>query len=63
MQPTSKWRVLAKTIPGSRCCCNVQQYFTTVGKFKVKTPKYNCPVDLYSEAAMDEMVGGSAGLE
>ena len=51
------------TVSGSRCCCNVQQYFTTVGKFKVKTPKYNCPVDLYSEAAMDEMVGGSAGLE
>ena len=26
---------------------------------QVKTPKYNCPVDLYSETTMDEMVGGS----
>jgi len=37
--------------------------FTTVGKFKVKVPKYNCPQGLYSETTMDEMVGGSGQVD
>lgn len=37
--------------------------FTTIGKFKVKTPKYNCPKDLYSEQTMDDMVAGSGSVE
>lgn len=41
---------------GSHC-------FTTVGKFKVKVPKYNCPQDLYSETTMDDMVGGAGAVD
>jgi len=37
--------------------------FTTIGKFKVKTPKYNCPKDLYSEQTMDDMVAGSGSVD
>ena len=31
--------------------------------FQVKTPKYNCPIGMYSETTMDEMVSGTSGLE
>ena len=31
--------------------------------FQVKTPKYNCPIGMYSETCMDEMVSGTSGLE
>ena len=41
----------------------IPKFFTTIGKMKVKTPKYNCPVDLYSETTMDEMVSGATELE
>ena len=41
----------------------IPRFFTTIGKMKVKTPKYNCPVDLYSETTMDEMVSGTSELE
>eukprot|EP00088_Acartia_fossae_P024783 TRINITY_DN25665_c0_g1_i10.p1 TRINITY_DN25665_c0_g1~~TRINITY_DN25665_c0_g1_i10.p1 ORF type:complete len:233 (+),score=64.01 TRINITY_DN25665_c0_g1_i10:101-799(+) len=37
--------------------------FTTVGKFKVKVPKYNCPKDLYSDNTMDEMISGSSAID
>ena len=30
---------------------------------QVKTPKYNCPVGLYSDTTMDEMISGSGGVE
>jgi len=33
--------------------------FTSVGKMRVKTPKYNTPKDLYSDDTMDDMVCGS----
>ncbi len=33
--------------------------FTTVGKPKVKMPKYNCPKELYSDETMDDMITGS----
>jgi len=38
-------------------------YFTTIGKFKVKVPKYNCPEKLYSETTMDDMVGGAGSVD
>ena len=34
--------------------------FTSVGKPRVKTPKYNCPRELYSDDTMDDMVSGSS---
>jgi len=37
-----------------------QPFFTTVGKIKVKVPKYNNPRDLYSDGIMDEMISGSS---
>ena len=37
--------------------------FTSIGKFKVKTPKYNSPVDMYSEQTMDDMICGSGNVE
>jgi len=37
--------------------------FTTVGKMKVKMPKYNCPQDLYSETTMDEMISGTSSID
>jgi len=37
--------------------------FTTVGKMKVKLPKYNCPHDLYSETTMDEMISGATSID
>ena len=37
--------------------------FTTIGKFKVKVPKYNCPQDLYSDATMDDMIGGAGAVD
>jgi len=33
--------------------------FTSVGKMKIKTPKYNSPKTMYSEDTLDNMVGGS----
>jgi len=41
----------------------IPKFFTTIGKMKVKTPKYNCPVELYSETTMDEMVSGATELD
>ena len=41
----------------------IQPHFTTVGKMKVKTPKYNCPLDLYSDTTMDEMISGTGSLD
>merc|ERR1711872_368004 len=41
----------------------IPKFFTTIGKMKVKTPKYNCPVDLYSETTMDEMISGTSSLD
>ena len=29
----------------------------------MKTPKYNCPIGMYSDTTMDEMVSGTSGLE
>lgn len=37
--------------------------FTTVGKMKVKVPKYNCPRDLYSDTTMDEMISGTSQID
>lgn len=37
--------------------------FTTVGKMKVKVPKYNSPGDLYSEDTMDEMISGVGNID
>ena len=37
--------------------------FTCVGKFKVKTPKYNSPRDMYSDQTMDDMICGSGNVE
>jgi len=33
--------------------------FTSVGKMKIKTPKYNSPKIMYSEDTLEDMVGGS----
>jgi len=41
----------------------IPKFFTTIGKMKVKTPKYNCPVDLYSDSTMDEMISGTSELD
>jgi len=41
----------------------IPKHFTTVGKMKVKTPKYNCPLGLYSETTMDEMISGTSSLD
>jgi len=38
-------------------------YFTTVGKIRVKVPKYNSPRQLYSEDIMDEMVSGTSSID
>ena len=54
------WQEAMKQGLGSRLGA---KYFTTVGKMKVKTPKYNCPLDLYSDTTMDEMISGSGGVE
>eukprot|EP00092_Neocalanus_flemingeri_P020876 GFUD01022614.1.p1 GENE.GFUD01022614.1~~GFUD01022614.1.p1 ORF type:complete len:233 (-),score=56.25 GFUD01022614.1:66-764(-) len=40
-----------------------QPFFTTVGKMKVKVPKYNSPGNLYSEGVMDEMVSGTTSID
>jgi len=37
--------------------------FTSIGKFKVKTPKYNSPVDMYSDQTMDDMICGSGNVD
>jgi len=37
--------------------------FTTVGKMKVKCPKYNSPGDLYSDETMDEMISGVGNID
>ena len=37
--------------------------FTSIGKFKVKTPTYNSPVDMYSDQTMDDMICGSGNVE
>lgn len=41
----------------------IPKHFTTVGKMKVKTPKYNCPQGLYSDTTMDEMISGSSSVD
>lgn len=38
-------------------------FFTTVGKAKVKVPKYNSPRQLYSDDMMDEMVSGTSSID
>ena len=66
----------ARKGPGSRL---TKDFFTVIGKMKVlyhlfssyvsstyyqvTTPKYNCPVDMYSETTMDEMASANSGLE
>merc|ERR1711988_930663 len=54
------WEQAMKQGLGSRL---IPKHFTTVGKMKVKTPKYNCPVGLYSDTTMDEMISGSGGVD
>ena len=39
--------------------CLMQTMFTSVGKPRIKTPKYNSPKDLYSNETMDDIVTGS----
>lgn len=34
--------------------------FTSCGKPRIKTPKYNCPLDMYADETVDEMVSGSS---
>merc|ERR1719367_2185933 len=41
----------------------IPPFFTCIGKMKVKTPKYNCPIGMYSDTTMDEMVSGTSGLD
>merc|ERR1719495_2808374 len=38
-------------------------FFTTVGKMRVKVPKYNNPRDLYSDGVMDEMISGTSSID
>jgi len=38
-------------------------FFTTVGKMRVKVPKYNNPRDLYSDDVMDEMISGTTSID
>jgi len=38
-------------------------FFTTVGKMRVKVPKYNSPRQLYSDDMMDEMVSGTSSID
>jgi len=54
------WQEAMRHGIGSRV---IPKHFTTVGKMKVKTPKYNCPVGLYSDTTMDEMISGSGGVD
>jgi len=37
----------------------IPDMFTSVGKMKIKTPKYNSPLKAYSDEVLDDMVGGS----
>jgi len=37
----------------------IPDMFTSVGKMKIKTPKYNSPLAAYSDQCLEDMIGGS----
>ena len=61
------WPSLAHNPPTCRTSvtdfCHFHIWQNDICYLQVKTPKYNCPVGLYSDTTMDEMISGSGGVE